>query len=218
MSEVLPRPDHQRILDATPRRTEVAILAAGTRITRLHRLGGPHQLRWGEFRTWGPTTSRFDHHPDPAGNHLGRGILYAATGKEAFTTVLAETFSAGQQVVGPIDRSDRRPAITVFELVAELRLLRLEGGWVTRAGGNQAICSGVRETSRLWAREIYGCYPDLDGVSYVSSVWGQGVCVALWERAGRALPARPIASRTLDDPAMFNALAAAAFDLGVALL
>lgn len=218
MSEVLPRPDHQRILAATPRRGEIAVLAPGTRITRLHRIAGARTLRWDEFRTWGPTTSRFDHHPEPAGNHPGHGILYAAIGTGAFTTVIAETFSAGQQAVGPIDRSDRRPTITVFELAAGLRLLRLEGGWVTRAGGNQAICSGVRATSRLWAREIYACYPDLDGVSYVSSVWGGGACVALFERAGRALPPSPIASRTLDDPAMFDALGAAAFDLGVALL
>lgn len=218
MSQRLPAPDHDRILATKPRNSEVTLLPRRTRLTRLHFLGGAHPSDWHAFRTWGPTTSRFDHHPEPVGDHPAYGILYAGIGNAAFTTVLAECFASGSDSVGPIDRGRNRPMLTIFSLEDELRLLRLEGGWVTRAGGNQAICSGERDRARMWAREIHSCFADIDGVTYTSSVWGPGTCVALWERAARALPATPDAIRPLGDPSLATALAAAAIGLGVALV
>ena len=90
--------------------------------------------------------------------------------------------------------------ITTFDLAADLALLDLESGWVTRAGGNQAFTSGLRSRSSEWARAIYR-HVQVHGLSYGSSVWAPGLCVALWERAAPSFPLSPLASRLLDDPA-----------------
>lgn len=90
----------------------------------------------------------------------------------------------------------------------------LDGGWITRAGGNQGIRTGPRAMSRRWAQAIYQAHAEVHGLAYGSSLWGPGRCLALWERARPAWPSAPDATRLLDDPALRPALLAAAERLG----
>lgn len=213
MTERLPRPAAGRIRDASPLPGEITGLPIGTVLVRVHALGGQHPLGWDELRAFGPTTSR-DHHPPPRRVHPSRRIAYATIGGEAFTAALAEFFQDGAGGVGPMDLVTRTPTMTAFELDAGLTLLDLDSGWVTRAGGNQAIRTGPRGVARDWARAIYRHHGDLDGLAYSSSVWGPGRCVALWERAEHALPSAPVLTRALDDPHLHVAVAIAAEQLG----
>jgi hypothetical protein len=213
LSERLPRPDAARVGATVPHPRELYRLPAGTLLVRVHPTSGPWPCAWDEFRFFGPTSSRFDHQTPPRRVHPTRGITYVTHGTSAFTATLAEYFQDGDGRVGPIDRRANRPMITTFELTGDLTLLNLESGWVTRAGGNQAITSGVRSRSREWARTIYRHFP-VDGLSYGSSVWGPGFCCVLWERAAASFPSSPLASRLLDDPYLAPALGQAAIDLG----
>lgn len=113
-----------------------------------------------------------------------------------------------------------RPTATMFETLSDLVLLDLSSGWVTRAGGNQSICTGQRDRSRAWACVIYTAYgrkgraPQMVGLAYPSSVWGPGRCIALWETGRAAFPSRPAVTRALADPAFEPAVAKASRDLG----
>jgi hypothetical protein len=207
------RPDPGRVAATRPLPDELLRLPAGTVLARVHPAGGSSPCAWDELRFFGPTTSRFDHQLPPASVHRGRGIAYATWGSSAFTAALAEFFQNGAGLVGPIDRRTNRPMITTYELARELTLLDLESGWAARAGGDGAITHGSRSRSREWARAIYRHLP-VDGLGYRSSVWDDGRCVALWERAVPAVPPSPSAARLLDDPLLAPALAKAARDLG----
>lgn len=185
---------------------------------RIHALGGSHPIAWNAMRSFGPTTSRFDHHTLPRRTHPTRAIAYLTHGSTRFTAALAEYFQDANGGVGPIDRSNRQPIITQFELTEDLLLLDLESGWVTRAGGNQAIISGRRSRPREWARSIYAEQPSMQGLAFRSSVWGPGRCVALWDRGSSAIPSAPLTSRSLDDDGLDAPLANAALELGTYLL
>jgi hypothetical protein len=216
VTERLPRPDSALIERTVPRRGDILVIAAGDPLVRIHQLGGPHPVAWNEFRAWGPTRSRFDHHTLPR-RVQDRRVAYLTRGRSAFSAALAEYFQDNSGGVLPINVSSDRTAVTVIQPSRSLRLLNLDSGWVTRAGGNQAIRTGSRAMAREWSRAIYR-HHDIDGVAYSSSVWGPGRCVALWERAESAMPSAPTAHRMLDDPAIIDAVAAAAADLGTALL
>jgi hypothetical protein len=213
LTEHLPEPDPARVAAAAVTADDTVVLPAGSRLVRVHCLAGAHPVAWDGFRSYGPTTSRFDHHvPPPAVQD--RAIAYVTYGEGAFVAGLGEFFQHGERA-GPIDRSRCRAAVTAFDTTRDLVLLDLHGGWVTRAGGNQAITSGPREPTRRWARAVYDAHAGVDGVAWRSSVWGPGRCAALWERAADALPAAPAATRTLDDPLLAAAVADAAARLGV---
>lgn len=216
VSERLPAPDSGRLKSASPTDDEVVTLTAGTSLVRVHHLGGPRPTQWNGFRRLGPT--RFDHHPPPRRSHPTRRILYAAHGDEAFTAAIAECFQGESGRMGPIDAGRGAPAVTVFGLRDDVVLLDLDSGWVTRAGGNQAIRTGPRARAREWSRAIYRAYRHIAGVAYGSSVWGPGRCVALWERAEPALPDTPEATRLLSDPSMGPPLARAAVQLNTYVL
>jgi hypothetical protein len=126
-------------------------------------------MPWNETRSFGPTTSR-DHHSPPRRVHPTRCIAYLTYGAQRFVAALAEYFQDANGGVGPIDRSNGLPAITQFELAADIQLLDLDSGWVTRAGGNQAIISGRRSRARDWAQAIYSEHPTIQGVAFGSSV------------------------------------------------
>lgn len=198
MSEQLPSPDPDRVAATTP---DVTLLQSGTDLARIHHLGGSHPTGWDEMRHFGPTTSRFDHHPLPQGHHPAHGIAYLTTGHRAVTTACAEVFQqADGSGVGPIDRTRRRPALAVFVLATDLTLLDLESGWIARAGGNAAICSGPRTMSREWARAIHQAHGGtIDGILYPSSVWPPGRCVAVWADAPSVFPVTPLMARDLND-------------------
>ena len=217
MSELLPAPDRARIAGTTIRHDDITRLGAGTRVARIHALGGAHPLPGNGMRSYGPTTSRFDHHTEPRRAHPVRSIAYLTFGPTRFVAALAEYFQDANGGVSPIDRVNRQPAITQFELAADVQLLDLDSGWVTRAGGNQAIISGRRSRAREWARAVYAEHRSIQGVAFRSSVWPPGQCIALWERGSGAIPAAPLTSRTLDDPVLDAAVAGAALDLGTYL-
>jgi hypothetical protein len=162
---------------------------------------------------------RFDHHEWPT-SLQDRAIFYAAvrrprrTGRPALETCLAETF----QDTRTIDTRDREPWVVEFAPRREITLLDVSGGWTTRAGGNQAICSGRRDVARLWARAIYEEYAGVDGLQYTASTYGPGRCVALFERAGDAMPAAPNLNLPLSHPGLRAALDRIAGRLGYALV
>ncbi len=218
MSERLPAPDLAAIGAAEPRRRgraqEVLALQPGDELVRIHPVAGPHPTAWNQFRQWGPTNSRFDHHVPPP-HEQERGILYAAHGPDAFTAAIAECFQDGSGAgVGPIDPVLGTPTMTVFAITAETPLLDLDRGWITRARGNQAIKTGPRAISRDWSRAIYEIHGEkVCGLAYGSSVWGPGRCVALWETAHFALPPDPSLSRTMNDPGLRLAIDQAAEEL-----
>lgn len=218
MSERLPRPDAARIRDTIPAAGEIAVLAPGTTFVRVHPLGGAHPIGWNELRSFGPTRSRFDHQPLPRRNHPTRRIAHLTTGPNAFVAALAEYFQDDAGGVGPFDSALRLPTITLFETALELSLLDLDSGWVTRAGGNQAIRTGPRGLCREWARAIHRHHTNLHGLVFGSSVWGPGRCVVVWERAVGAFPAAPTATRRLDDPTIAPAVVNAALTLGTYVL
>ncbi|MBB1033328.1 hypothetical protein G6031_02855 [Dietzia sp. CQ4] len=99
----------------------------------------------------------------------------------------------------------------------ELRLLDLgDSDWVTRAGGNAAISSGVRARSREWAREIHATYADeLDGLINPSSNIPPARAVALWLPAEQAVATQPDLNEALTHPVLRPAVEKFAYELGL---
>jgi len=192
------------------RATERQILPAGNVIWRLYFQGGPHPSAWHDFRTYGPTAGRFDHHLDsPSAQSCG--ILYGATaGPVCFAEVFQDTRT--------IDRTRRAPWLVAFELASDVQLLDLSSNWPTRADASQAINSGSRKRARRWSQQIYEAFADIEGIFYPSSMCKNEPAVALYERASNAIPQTPVFHRALADPALLTSLQNVAFDLGYCLL
>jgi hypothetical protein len=215
MSETCPLPPLSGQLPV-PRSSEVVVQVS--RLVRIFFRDGPYPSDWMEFRTDGPLASgRFDHH------HPGvaAGVMYAArrgsppAGLDAFACAVAETF----QLSRVVDVTTRQPWVVWWTPTRPLRLLDLGSTWTTRAGGNQALCSGDRNVSRSWARAIHRAIgtwtgPDLDGLTWPSSVVGPGKSVVLTERAADAIPHRPDLIRPLADPGLGPAVRRAAARIG----
>lgn len=136
------------------------------------------------MRHFGPTGSRFDHHPPPPRVHPDRGILYASERPE---TAFAEFFQATRV----INRSLNKPWIVRFAIAEPLTLLDVTGVWMVKVGGGAAISSGEREQSRKWSRVFHEAYPPIDGLCYRSSLNPQWLAFALYERAQHAVPPAP---------------------------
>jgi len=185
-------------------------LPRGTTLWRLYFRGGSHPTFWNTFRTYGPTSGRFDPQlPPPSAQ--SRAVLYAA---ERGPTCLAEVF----QDTRVIDRAARDPWLAGFSLEQPLKLLDLAGSWPTRAGASMAISSGPRPRAQRWSRAIHEAYPDGWGIYYGSSMYGGSPCVALYERAEPALPPHPVFHRPLSDPALLPALKQVAREIGYGLV
>ena len=180
-------------------------LPQGTTMARLCFVGSEFSTSWDTFRFYGPTTSRFDHQlPDEQGRARvqDRGIMYLATGSEAIPTCLAEVFQATRL----IDRNARDPVLAGFALATDLTLLDLTGPFATAIGASMAIHAGPRPRARRWARQLYEAYPEIDGLLYCASMYGNAPAVALFERGARAIPKRPVFHRELRDAVMANIL------------
>jgi hypothetical protein len=215
VSEQLPAPSSARIKATALTRGDVLVIKAGTRLLRVHPLGGPHPVAWNQFRSFGPTAGRFDHQHPPPRTSRTRRVAYFTYGADAFIAALAESYQDGAGTIGPLDLTRHAPHVSMLETARPLKLLDLSSGWVTRAGGNQAICSGSRRRAQEWARAIYQHHKaSIDGLAYASSVWGPGRCVALWEQAEDAIPNDVLAHRALNDSALVDAVAHAAKELG----
>jgi hypothetical protein len=222
LSEFCPDPDLAKVEATAPRDREIETVPSGSALGRIHSKAGPYPSEWYEFRHFGPTRSRFDHHAcDPPALDPDRGVMYATVGSNSFPGAIAEYFQdSTSQSMGPIDRVRGTPTYTRFDLIGDLRLLDLNGAWITRAGGNQAIRTGSRSVAQRWSRAIYEAFAvphDLHGLRYDSSIWGPGQCVVLWERAEIALPEFPVVTIALGDSMMDVAIASAARHLGTVI-
>jgi RES domain len=204
----LPDPPAPRALSAVApdRRT----FAAGHRLWRIYFRSGAHPTAWNALRAWGPSSARFDHHLPPP-RIQDRTVLYAA---ENGATCVAEVF----QDTRTIDRRRREPWLVAFDLAEPVELLDLTGPWPTRAGASMAINSGPRPRARRWSQVIYAAYPHIQGLLYASSMDANRPAVVLYDRATRALPARPAFHRALADPALIPALVRAAERFAYALV
>lgn len=196
MSEWLPAPNSSLFPPLRP--GDARFLGPGTRFGRIYSTAGAYPGTWDEFRSYGPTLARFDHHPPPPRTHIDRGVLYAVPALPSTGTppaVLKVCLAECYRATGSIDLTHGDPYFTVFTLVDSLRLLDLgDSDWVTRAGGNAAISSGRRSTAREWAQAIYDHYQSadaFDGLIYPSSNVPSHRCVVLWERAEHAIGPRP---------------------------
>ncbi len=189
------------------------ILPAGTIVSRVFFAAGDHPMQWNQFRHFGPTRSRFDHHLLDGGGApaaQARGIMYLAMGGQQFPAALAEVF----QVTRTIDRHLYLPTYAGFALAADLVLLDLTGTFATSVGATMAIHSGLRETARAWSRLFYDQYPGIHGLLYCSSTHSHQPLVALYERGVEALPPNPDFHRGLSDVALLNTLIATAEEIG----
>lgn len=220
MSERLPAPDVSRFPDLDDR--HVRIVDEGTPLARIFAAGGRHPTTWNGLRSFGPTSSRFDHQPPPSHDHPTRRVMYGAVAvadrqgvvHPTLKTCLAECFR--NRGIVELRRDD--PCYTQFRAVRPLRLLDLsDSDWVTHAGGNAALTSGPRSRARPWARAIYRRYPTIDGVFFASSNIPNARAFALWERAENALPARPSFNKLLADPGLRPAIETYAFELALDL-
>jgi hypothetical protein len=191
----------------------ISLIPAGTTIWRIFFLGGAHPTSWDQFRSWGPTDARFDHHLPPASSQP-RQILYGAIGSKGGLTALAEVF----QETRVVDRAWKAPCLVAFVMTADLHLLDLTGTWPTLAGASMVIASGRRDRARRWSQAIYAAFPAVDGILYGSSMNANEPCLALYERAIRAMPANPIANRQLTDPNLRTLLKNACVDLNYVLV
>jgi len=191
-------------------RPAVSILRAGRRLWRIYFAGGTHAMTWRDYRFFGPTSARFDHH-DPPPRVQAKDILYAASDA---VTCLAEVFQATRV----IDRSANAPWLVSFEIERDVALLDLMGSWPTRAGASMAINSGPRPRARRWSQAIYAAYAAVEGLLYGSSMHANKPCVALYERARAVLPAAPLFHRALADPALLLRLNGAATRIGYRLV
>jgi hypothetical protein len=172
-------------------------------------------MAWNGFRHFGPVNARWDHHlaDNSAKAQLqARGIYYAASDAK---TCLAETF----QTTRRIDRAFQGPWLVVFETGSALQVLDLTGDFATRIGASMAIHSGSRMRARVWARDLYEAFGEIQGIQYSSSMNGGAAAFALNERAQKAplFGAHPLFHRALADHLMLDPLKHAAQALGYAL-
>ncbi len=199
----LPNPDVVRLGRLAP---PIRVLGAGTRLFRIYFQAGKHPARWNEFRAYGPTSNRFDHHVPPPGIQARR-ILYAAVDA---ATCYAEVFQSSRN----INVTRRRPHLVSFRTVRSLQLLDLTGPWVTQAGASMAISAGSRRQARLWSKAFYETYPTVEGLWYGSSMYGNRPAIALYERAEDALPSTSDMDRPLKHPRLLAAVRGVALKLG----
>ena len=140
--------------------------------------------------------------------------MYLATGPKAIPTCLAEVFQATRL----IDRNARDPVLSGFRLAAPLVLLDLTGPFATAIGASMAIHAGSRPRAQRWAQQLYVAYPDIDGLLYCASMYGNAPAVALFERAARAIPKRPVFHRELRDTVMAGILTQTGRAIGYAVV
>lgn len=229
----LPAPDTANFpLPLAPAFTRT--LPAGTIFGRIYESGGAHPSRWHEFRRFGPTQSRFDHHPDRVGHHPDHAVTYvtprisvppSTTAQRVLLVCLSECFSDR----GVIERGNgvaggTQPRFVLYASTRDIALLDLiDSSWVTNAGGNEAINTGDRAQSRPWARAIHQTYAEVDGVVYrprtiaMRPGLADARVAALWERAEDTIPLHPTLDIALSSPGLTTTLESFANELGLGL-
>jgi hypothetical protein len=189
------------------------VLAADTKLARIYFAGGTYPSRWNQFRSFGPTAARWDHHLPNAQRiavEQNRAIFYCAPDID---TCAAEVFQATRR----IDRTRNAPWLVVFALREEVTLLDICGTFSTKMGASTAIHSGSRSRAHAWARELYDAYPDIQGLYYGSSMNGHAPAIALNERAQRTMSEQPQFHRALNDDILVETLQQIALRLSYGL-
>jgi len=192
---------------------QTVILVADTNLARIYFAAGPHPSRCNQFRSFGPTAARWDHHLPNARDvptNQQRAVFYCAPDVD---TCAAEVFQATRR----IDRTRNAPGLVVLALREDVTLLDLRGTFATAIGASTAIHSGPRSRARAWARELYEAYPDVQGLYYGSSMNGHAPAVALNERAQQAMPEHPQFHRALNDDMLVETLQQIALRLSYGL-
>jgi hypothetical protein len=192
---------------------QTLILTADTTLARIYFAAGLHPSRWNQFRGFGPTAARWDHHlPNARGVAVQqtRAVFYCAPDVD---TCAAEVFQATRRV----DRTRNAPGLVVFALRQAVTLLDLRGTFATTMGASTAIHSGPRSRARAWARELYEAYPDIQGLHYGSSMNGHAPAIVLNERAKQAMPDTPEFHRALNDDILVETLQQIALRLSYGL-
>lgn len=187
---------------------EWRIVDPGDVLWRVYFRSGEHPSRWNQFRSFGPTDVRFDHHLEGQ-PEAGRSVMYLAASP---VTCLAEVF----QKTRTIHRARRMPALAGFGVTSPLKLLDLTGAFPTRIGASMGLMSGARSVGRSWARGLYDAFPQAHGFAYPSSMHGNAVAIVLNDRADavEALPRSPGFHKALADASMMTLLKNAARELG----
>lgn len=208
MAKVPLHPD-RATLKSTP--AQWHLVRQGELLWRVYFRGGAHPSRWNQFRAFGPTDARFDHHLEES-PESGRAVMYLALSP---VTCLAEVF----QKTRTIQRTHRAPALVGFAVASTLMLLDLTGTFPTRIGAPMGLMTGPRSVARNWAKGLYAAYPEAQGIAYPSSMHGNALAIALNDRAeaAKAVSATPKFHKALDDPSMITLLKNAARDVGYAL-
>jgi RES domain len=106
--------------DITP---QTLVLPADTKLARIYFATGPNPSHWNQFRSFGPTAARWDHHlqnAHAAGVEQEREVYYCAPDVD---TCAAEVF----QTTRRIDRTRNAPGLVVFVLREAVTLLDLRG-------------------------------------------------------------------------------------------
>ncbi len=125
-------------------------------------------------------------------------------------TALAETFQQHRRI---LNTGRRNPYLTGFRFTRPLRLLDLTGMWPLAAGASHGINAGRKDFTRAWARAFVQAWPNLDGLRSVSSMTGR-TCVTVFAPAVDAFPRSPDFSEPLNHPALVDAIASAAIEIG----
>jgi hypothetical protein len=207
-----PSPGTETLREVGTRDEDVLAVASHTVLWRIHSTTGEHVTPWNRMRHFGPLPGcRFDPH-EPPPHEQPAGVLYLAID---IATCVAEVF----QLARAVNRHERSPYLTGLRLTRTVRLLDLSGTWPTRAGASQALnSSGRRDVTRGWARSIHQAFPTIDGLWHPSSMNGLQPCVTLFESAQDALPDDAEVSLPLSHPALADALAKVADEVGYQLL
>lgn len=199
LSEYLPDPETDQFPPIHADHVEV--IDTEHLLVHIYRTAGDRPMRWDQYRRYGPTASRFDHHPggEPA-VHPRFGTWYGGLdqpgGDSAIATSIAEFFQDKRRV----SLTSRQPRMVITSPARTLHLLNLDSSWITQARGNAAIRSGPRAQSRKWARAIHRHYPEIEGLTWSSSVYPPGSAVVLWERRDDPSPFTvPSLNRALPD-------------------
>jgi hypothetical protein len=183
---------------------------AGDLVWRIYKTAGKHPQAWNTFRAVGPLAGRrFDHHlPPPAAPGTSRAILYAAGDP---TTAVAEVFQ-GRRV---IDRTSLAPELAAFVRTQRLVLLDVSptSMWSIQAGAAAAMQFGDTDLCQQWSRAVYEGYPDIHGLTYLSTMTGRRA-YALYERAQPLLSGNPTMRRRLTASSLVDHLKSIAHDLG----
>ncbi len=203
------QPSHELLRKLKP---AVKLIKPDQLLWRVYFRGGNHPTSWSDFHYFGPLDGRFDHHqPDKTGNpHIQkRGIVYTA---DIGATCIAEVF----QRTRVIDRFRKEPWLVSFNTKNSIKLLDLSGMFATQAGTSMALMTGSRTIARRWAQAFYSAYPNLQGIYYPSSMYGNKPAIALNERAVKAglLPGQPSFHRALSDNIMLTVIRNTAREIG----